>query len=485
MTTSRKAAHGMMWSTIERATTQGISFIVVLLLARLLGPHSYGLVAWAATIALLGQMLLGETFSQALIQERNLVSEHVSSLFWLLFAAGICATAVLFGFADSLSALFAEKSLAPILRALSPLLFLTALQAVPNALFRRQLDFKSIATASTLGTMTGGILGVVLAFSGFGIWSLVANLLAQNLIVTVTVWRKSSFRPQFAFSFPHLRQLWAYGQYTFLHRIAAFAANQGPRLLIGYIFGPAALGVLGLGLRIVEILYQLLTLPAVNVLTPLIASIRDDRKRLEKVILSATQLAAMASVPVYVVLAVTAPVAVPLFFGERWIAGVPVVQLLCIYGVVGSCGLIWQAIVSGLGRPDIMLKATTIAAIVNVSIIALTARWGLTAAAGAFVARGYLTLPFMPLVIARLTGVSAGKQYKVYAPIAAATVAMALIMQVSTASLATTLPALVILGLCFLVGTGGYLLTLYLIAKPAMRVGLSFLGHLRPGGTVA
>ena len=474
----------MMWSTIERATTQGTSFIVILLLARLLGPHSYGLVAWAATIALLGQMLLGETFSQALIQERNLAPEHTSSLFWLLFAAGIGATAALFGFAYGISALFAEKSLAPILRALSPLLFLTALQAVPNALFRRDLNFKSIATASTFGTMTGGILGVALAFSGFGIWSLVANLLAQNLIVTVTVWRKTSFRPQLNFSFPHLRQLWAYGQYTFLHRIVAFAANQGPRLLIGYIFGPAALGMFGLGLRVVEILYQLLTLPAVNVLTPLIAGIREDRRRLETVILSATQLAAMASVPIYVVLAVTAPVAVPLFFGVRWVTGIPVVQLLCIYGVVGSCGLIWQAIISGLGRPDIMLKATTVAAIVNVSIIALTARWGLAAAAGAFVARGYLTLPFMPLVIARLTGLSAAKQYKVYAPVAAAALTMALSMQVSTASLAT-LPALAILGVCCLVGAVGYLLTLYLTAKPAMRVGLSFLSHLRPGGTVA
>ncbi len=485
MTTTKKAAHGMMWSAIERAATQGISFIVVLLLARLLGPHSYGLVAWAATIALFGQMLLGETFSQALIQERRLVPAHTSSLFWILMLAGAGSSIVLFLLSDRLALVFGEETLAPVLKALSPLLFLTSLQAVPTALFRRDLDFKSIAAASTLGTMTGGMLGVAMAFAGLGIWSLVANLLAQNLIVAVTIWRKTSFRPQLCLSLPHLRQLWSFGQYTFLQRIAAFAANQSPRLLIGYFFGPAALGVFSLGLRIVEILYQLLTLPAANVLTPLIAGIRDDSEKLTRTILSATQLAAMVSVPVYTGLAMAAPLAVPLFFGAKWTGGIAIVQLLCIYGVVGSCGLVWQAIVSGLGRPDIMFKTTLIAAIVNISIIAATARWGSMAAAAAFVARGYLTLPFMPLVISRLTGLTAIRQYKVYVPVAVGVLAMTLLMEVAAARLAGSISDPATLAISCLAGTAGYTAAIYITARPAMRTGLSFIGHLRVGGTVA
>src|SRR5690349_6139886 len=103
MATSKQAARGVFWNTIERVATQGISFIVVLLLARLLGPHSYGLVTLAATVALIGQMLLGETFSQALIQEKNLEPAHISSLFWLLAGLGLLAAGLQFAAAPELA----------------------------------------------------------------------------------------------------------------------------------------------------------------------------------------------------------------------------------------------------------------------------------------------------------------------------------------------------------------------------------------------
>src|ERR1700750_869937 len=121
MITRRQTALGLFWSTVERAATQGISFIVVFLLARLLGPHDYGLVALAATIALFGQMLLGETFSQALIQQRALESTHSSSLFWVLAVAGFSVAAVQFVAAPAISEAFGQPGLTPVLRALSVL----------------------------------------------------------------------------------------------------------------------------------------------------------------------------------------------------------------------------------------------------------------------------------------------------------------------------------------------------------------------------
>src|SRR5690349_710880 len=103
MASSRQAVHGLFWSVAERVASQGITFAVLLLLARLLGPHAYGLVTLAATMALFGQMLLGETFSQALIQEKKLEPEHCSSVFWLLTALGAAAMAAQFTAADWLA----------------------------------------------------------------------------------------------------------------------------------------------------------------------------------------------------------------------------------------------------------------------------------------------------------------------------------------------------------------------------------------------
>ncbi len=481
MVTKRQTALGLFWSTIERVATQGISFLVVFLLARLLGPHNYGLVTLAATIALFGQMLLGETFSQALIQEENLEAAHVSSLFWLLSVFGLLAAAVQFFAANALSRFFGQPDVAPILRALCVLPLLSAVQAVPSALFRRELNFRAVATASTTGTLVGGIAGVALAFAGFGVWSLVANLLIQNALVTAALWRKSGFRPLLDFSHPHLRDLWSYGQYTFLLRIAAFTANQSPRLIVGYMFGATALGAFGLGLRIVEILYQLLSVPATNVILPALARIREDSKRLSTAILTATQLTAMLSVPIYVAIAVTASVAVPLVFGGKWLASVPIVQILCIYGVVGSLGMIWQAILGGLGRPDISLMATAAAAVTSVAALLVGARWGITGAAAAFVVRGYATLPFMPLVIARLTGLSASRQYQVYLPVVLAAALMAAAIEALMVMLKGTVPDIAMLLAALAAGAVIYAGALFASAKPALKTGYSFLTHLKPG----
>lgn len=481
MVTKRQTALGLFWSTVERAATQGISFVVVFLLARLLGPHNYGLVTLAATIALFAQMLLGETFSQALIQEKTLEPAHVSSLFWLLAGFGLAAAIAQFLAADTLAAFFGQAEVAPILRALSPLPLLTAIQAVPAALFRRELNFRAVATASTSGTLLGGAVGVVMAFTGFGVWSLVANLLTQNAIVAATMWRKSGFRPLLVFSQPHLRALWSYGQYTFLLRIAAFMANQSPRLIVGYLFGATVLGAFGLGLRIVEILYQLLSVPATNVILPTLARIRDDATRLSNAILTATQLTAMLSVPVYVAIAVVAPLAIPLVFGVKWLDSVPIVQILCIYGVVGSLGMIWQAILGGLGRPDVSLMATVAAAVTSVTALLVGAHWGVVGAAGAFVIRGYVTLPFMPVVIARLTGISAASQYRVYAPVALAATLMGGTIWAAMTALEGKLPTPEVLLLALTAGAVVYAGALYASARPALKTGYSFLTHLKPG----
>ena len=335
MASKKQAAKGAFWATVERAATQGISLVVVLILARLLGPENYGVVTLAATIALLGQTLLGETFSQALIQTKTLEAEHVSSLFWVLSGTGLFAGGALFAAAGGLADLFALPALAPILRALTPLLVLTSLQAIPAALFKRDLDFRALAAASMGGTLLGGAAGVGLAFAGFGPWSLVANLLVQNTLVTAAIWRQSRFRPGFLYSHRHLKELWSYGQYTFFLRIAAFTANQSPRILICYLFGAAALGSFSLGLRIVEIMYQLLSLPAANVLLPVIAKVRHDPKKLERAILGSTLLAAMMSVPAFVGLALIAPTAVPLLFGLQWAQSAIIVQILAAYGISG------------------------------------------------------------------------------------------------------------------------------------------------------
>ena len=480
MATQRQAARAALWRTIERAATQGVSFVVILLLARLLGPANYGLVAMAATIALLGQTLLGETFSEALIQAKTLEPAHISSLFWMLFGFGLLTAGIVFLAADELADLFGMAGLAAILRALCPLLILTALQAVPAAIFKRNLDFRTLAAASMSGTVLGGVAGVGMAFAGYGPWSLVANLLVQNAMVTAAIWRQSSFRPQFLYSHRHVRDLWSYGQYTFLLRIAAFASNQGPRILVGYLFGAASLGAFALALRIVENMFQLLTLPAANVMVPVVAKIRDEPKRLERAILGATALSTAIAVPAFVGFAFIAPTAVPLLFGSHWSQSAAIVQILSLVGVSNSIGQINRSIIAGLGRPAINLAMNTTAAVANIALVLVTAPWGLTVTAIAFVIRSYVVLPTLPLVIARLTGIRLITQIGVYGPIILAAAVMAVSVEMLIRGIGGVLSPLALTAAATGFGAAMYILALYLFARPALRLGISVLADLRP-----
>jgi PST family polysaccharide transporter len=480
MASQRQAARATFWKTVEGGATQGISFIVVLLLARLLGPANYGLVALASAIALFGQILLGQTFSESLVQAKHLEPAHTTSLFWMLLGFGVLSCGVVLIAAGWLSQLFDLPALAPVLRALSPLLVLTALQAVPTALFKRDLDFRALAQASMGGSLLGGLVGVALAFAGFGAWALVANLLVQNSVVTMGIWRQSPFRPMLRFSLPHVRELWSYGQYTFLLRIAVFTTNQGPRILIGYLYGPAALGAFSLGLRIVENIFQLLTLPAANVLVPVIARIRDEPKRLERAVLGATVLTAASAIPAYLGLALIAPVAVPLAFGKHWAESATIVQILCLVGVSMSISQISRSIVAGLGRPQINLAISVTAAIVNVALVLATAHWGMVATSAALVVRSYIVLPTFPLIISRLTGIPLAARLGALGPVVLAAGVMAVCVEALLHGLADTLSPLELTLAAIAAGGASYALALYVFARPALRLGMSILSDLRP-----
>jgi PST family polysaccharide transporter len=281
----------------------------------------------------------------------------------------------------------------------------------------------------------------------------------------------------------HLASLWSYGQYTFVLRLAAYAANQGPRILVGYFFGAAVLGHFSVALRIVETIHQLIAVPAMNVLVPLAARYRLDRLRLHRGIIESTQLCAMVAVPAFVGLAVIAPAAMPLVFGRQWGGGAAIVQLLAAYGLIGSSAFLYRGIIAGLGRPDINLVTTLIVAVLGVALMALVAPWGPMATAAVFVARGYLIYPWLPWVVRRLCGVPTAMQLRGYGPVLCAAAIMALVMVAFQEAAAHALHPAVLVAVEVGLGTAVYTAMLYMVGRPAFRLGLTMLAvvRARPG----
>jgi O-antigen/teichoic acid export membrane protein len=260
----------------------------------------------------------------------------------------------------------------------------------------------------------------------------------------------------------------------------AILEAQGPRMLIGYLFGTAALGAFSFGLRMVDTLYQLLTLPAANVMVPVVARIRDEPKRFERAVLSATMLVATITVPIFVGLSLIAPVAVPLLFGQHWAESAVILQIIGFVGISNSIAQINRSVLAGLGRPDINLAMNVTAAIANVGLVLLTAPWGLTATAIAFVARGYVVMPIVLVVMTRLTGIGVAAQARVYCPVAVAAAVMALCVEGLLRGLGPGLSPAALTAAAVACGAASYVLALCLFGRPALKLGASILADLRP-----
>jgi PST family polysaccharide transporter len=473
MALRRQATLGFFWGLAERIAVQGGSFLVILVLARILGPADFGLVTLAATIVLFGQTLIGETFSDALIQIPTVDPLHRATVFTLLFSVAIFFILVLLASANLLAAWFAQPQLAPVVRALTPLFLITAVQAVPQVEFRRALNFRSLAIASSGGTVIGGITGIAMALSGYGVWSLVANVMVQNVTSCITLLVLSRSLPALGFRESHFREVWFFGRSTFLLRLVAFTSNQGPRILVGYLFGTAALGAFGLGVRLTDILIQFLSQPAANVVLPVVARLRKETGRLQNVITTATELSAMSAAPTFVFLAVSVPYLVPLVFGAKWQNSISIIQILSILGVCGATGLIWVNIIRGLGRPDISLRITAAGAATTIIFLLLFAPLGFHVASAVYVVRGYGTLIACPLILSRLTGLSAVRQYLAIGRILLAAMIMGAAVEAEFFLLGSTLSPRELLLTAVPLAALTYAGTLFLLAPRAIRNALA------------
>ena len=189
MNLKQKAAKGILWSIIQKWGRAAIWFVTFVALSRLLAPEAFGLVALASTFMAFIEIFLDQGFSAAIIQRADLEKEHLDTAFWISILIGILMTIGTISLSPLVAAFFKEPHLAPILKWLSVSFIFRALSSTQMAILQRKLAFKSLAARSLVATLFGGIVGVSMAFTGFGVWSLVGQNLAMGMAGVVVLWR--------------------------------------------------------------------------------------------------------------------------------------------------------------------------------------------------------------------------------------------------------------------------------------------------------
>lgn len=354
----------LYWSYVMSGGRIAISLGVSLLLARLLGPEAFGLIAIANVYIYFMDLLVRQGMPAALIQRPELDRRHLDTAFWMV----IGLVGVLLSSSIALSGWWARVNSLPELQAvivgLSPVLALRSLSIVQESQLLRKLDFRPLALRTNIALVIGGITGVGLALAGAGVWALVGQQIVMSLVEVIVLWSVSSWRPAFRFDRGRARELLSFSGLSSLAGIGVFLQNKVDALLIGLMFGPVAVGLYRMAMRLTSQVVEVASGALQSVSLPELSRHADDPAALNHRIGELVRLSALMSVPALGVLALLAE---PLLavLGEEWLPAVQTVWILCVAAVIQVPAALTGPVLQAAGKPGLFAAVTWIASIVS------------------------------------------------------------------------------------------------------------------------
>ena len=341
---SLKWAFAMNWGQ------RSLGAIFTFVLAALLGPHDFGVVAIALIYIGFAHVFLEQGFSTAVIQREDLRPDHLHAAFWM----NLLSCVVLAGVTVALSGWWAEVNGAPVLRevlsVLSLLLVIEGLIIVQDAYLKRKGEFKKLAVMTNIAALVGGVLGVGLALAGGGVWALVAQQLSMDATALVLFWIVSPWRPAFRFSRRHARDLLGFSSHVLVANFGGFVNRRADALLVGVFFGPVVVGIYRLADRFVDLLLELTMRPVGMVSLPLFSRLQRDRESLRGAVETCMRVTLIAAIPSLLALAACSDFLLAVI-GPEWSAGADAVKLLAVAGIAKAIVAFTGPLLFAVGRP--------------------------------------------------------------------------------------------------------------------------------------
>jgi PST family polysaccharide transporter len=366
--------------------------------------------------------------------------------------------------------LFSQPQLTPIIRWLSLSFLISALSKVQEAIFRRNLAFKTLAIRSLVAVVAGGLCGVIMAFMGFGVWSLVGQQLTNGLVQILVLWWASDWRPGLNVSLRHFRELFSFGINVLVMNILEYINIRADDFLIGYFLGPVALGYYSIAYRLMMIVLDLLTNTMNQVAIPLFSRLQKEPERMREAFYRVAELASLVSFPIFFGLAALAPELIRVLFGAKWLPSIPVIQILSFIGVLHSVSYFNGTVIMAMGKPSWKVMVNFIYSIANLVAFIAVVRWGIVAVAAAYVIRGYVLLPPIEMaLVSRLIHTNLSTYVRrLIAPLTAS-LAMVIAIWMVKHFITGFVSLYVLLSVSVVIGAFVYIVTILMVAPKLVR----------------
>jgi O-antigen/teichoic acid export membrane protein len=377
MTLKKQAISGFFWTGLQQFGRQGIAFITSIILARILSPYEFGLIAMIGIFIALGDSLIKGGLTNSLIRSENISEDDYSTVFIFNLIGSLLIYLLLYILAPSIATFYKQTELVEIIRWYGIVFIINALSAVQITRLTKKMDFKTQLIISLPSIFLSSSIGIYLAYNDYGVWSLVWSAIVQSLASTIQLWLHTRWIPNFVFSKEKFKLHFSYGVRIMLASILDIIFVNIYTLIIGRFFLPIQVGYYNRANTLQMFPVTNLSMIVNKVSFPLFASIQNDDIRLKQVFRKMMQLILYVIAPILVLMAVLAEPIFRFLFTEKWLPAVPYFQILCYNGILYPIHSYNLQILNVKGRSDLFLKLEVLKKTLAVIMILITFQFGI------------------------------------------------------------------------------------------------------------
>ncbi len=457
-----RTAKGIVWSVIDRFAGQGVQFIIGLVIARMVMPSDYGLIAMLTVFLAIAQTFVDSGFGSALVQKQDRSEVDYSTVFFFNAGVALLCYLLLFFTAPLIADFYHQPRLEMITRVAGLALVINSLGAVQLARLTIALDFKRIAIVTLTAVVLSGLLGMGMAYKGYGVWALVALTLSNNMIYNILLWVISRWHPTWSFSIKSFRELFSFGSKLLLSSLLHTVYVNLYSLVIGKFFSSRELGYYNRSSVLAMFPSSNLSTVIYRVVYPVQCQLQDDTKAMINHFYQYLRLSCFAIFPIMIGICVLAEPLVLVILKAKWLPAVPYLQILCIAYMWDSIMKLNGAVINAKGRSDLFFKAEIAKKIVAFIILAITIPFGIKVMCYGLIAYAFADIRIITYYTNKLVGLRLMPQIKQLLPILGLSSVMGMSVYASTLMVHNEYLKLL---LGFVVGV-----VVYLGASPLFRV---------------
>lgn len=372
MSIKDKAINGFGWTAFEGLLSQGVIFIVGIILARLLTPEDFGIIGIISVFVAISSSIVDGGFSDALIRKINVNKKDFNTVFYTNFVISLFLYLLLFIFASNIAAFFKEKSLELILKFSGLIIIINSFSIVHFVILTINLNFRIISIIKVIASILSAFVAIYLAFNDYGVWSLVVLSILRPLVSCILFWFLNKWRPSIVFSFDSFKELFDFGYKMMISKLINSIYLNLYYILIGKFFSPTSLGYYTRANQFQAPFSVNITQAISRISYPILASLQNDREQLRNVFGKFLRFTVLINFTTMLVIAAIAKPLVLLTIGDKWSTSIIYLQILCIPGMLYPLQILNINLMTALGHSNLMLKIEVIKKVILIPLILLS-----------------------------------------------------------------------------------------------------------------